>query len=129
MAEKHSSLSRRERQVMDILYEKKRATAAEVMESMPDAPGYSAVRTLLATLGRKGHVRHERDGAKYVFTPIRKPQSAGKSAISHLIRTFFDGNRARTAAALLDVSPSQFSEEELDELEDLIEKARKGGKR
>jgi predicted transcriptional regulator len=114
---------------MDILYAKKRATAAEVMELMTDPPGYSAVRTLLATLERKGHIRHERDGAKYVFIPTVHHQRAGKSAIAHLIQTFFAGSRGRAAAALLNVPPSTLSEEELDELQSLIEKARKKGTR
>ena len=116
---------------MDILYSKQRATAAQVMESLTNPPGYSAVRTLLATLENKGYVRHERDGAKYVFIPKLHPEKAGRSAISHLIQTFFEGSHGRAAAALLNVAPSQFSKEELDELEDLIQKARsksKGGK-
>src|SRR3954453_3427889 len=91
MANPHSALSRRERQIMDILYAKQRATAAQVMESLADPPGYSAVRTLLATLESKGYVRHERDGAKYVFIPKLHPEKAGQSAISHLIQTFFKG--------------------------------------
>src|SRR5262245_16809901 len=127
MAPQHRALSRRERQIMDILYKKKKATAAEVMEAMPDAPGYSAVRTLLATLERKGYVRrHGKEGAKFVFTPVTQTHQAGRSAITHLIGTFFDGSRARAAAALLNVAPEQFSEDELDELEALIRKARKG---
>jgi predicted transcriptional regulator len=129
MANKHAALSRREREIMDILYKKNRATAVEVMEMIPDPSGYSAVRTLLATLERKGYVRHGRSGAKYVFEPILHPRKAGKSAIAHLIQTFFDGSRGRAAAALLDVEPSQFSDEELDELDALIKKARPGGKR
>jgi predicted transcriptional regulator len=129
MANELAVLSRRERQIMDILYKKNKATAAQVMELMTDPPGYSAVRTLLATLERKGYVRHGRDGAKYVFEPILHPQKAGKSAIAHLIQTFFSGSRGRAAAALLDVAPSQFSDEELDELDSLIKKARKGGKK
>jgi BlaI family transcriptional regulator, penicillinase repressor len=129
MANKHAALSRRERQIMDILYKKNRATAAEVMERMADPPGYSAVRTLLATLERKGCIRHARSGAKYIFEPILHPRKAGKSAIAHLIQTFFDGSRGRAAAALLDVAPSQFSDEDLDELDALIKKARAGGKR
>jgi predicted transcriptional regulator len=98
------------------------------MESMPDAPGYSAVRTLLATLESKGYVKHGRDGAKYVYEPIVRHSKASRSAIAHLIQTFFEGSRGRAAAALLDVSPSQFSEEDLDELDELIKKARKGQK-
>jgi BlaI family transcriptional regulator, penicillinase repressor len=127
MARQHISLSRRERQVMDVLYKEGRATAATVMEQMPDPPGYSAVRTLLATLEGKGYVRHERDGAKHVFIPIVARSNAAKSAMSHLIQTFFNGSRGRAAAALLNVNPTQFSSEELDELEELIKKARKGG--
>ena len=112
---------------MDILYKMKRATAVQVMDQMTDAPGYSAVRTLLATLERKGHIRrHGKEGAKYVFSPITQTHQAGRSAIAHLILTFFNGSRARAAAALLNVAPQQFSEDELDELETLIRKARKG---
>ena len=122
-------LSRRERQVMDILYSRKQATAAQVMDSMPDPPGYSAVRTLLATLESKGYVKHSRDGAKYVYEPIVRHSKASRSAIAHLIQTFFEGSRGRAAAALLDVSASEFSEEELDELDQLIRKARKGEKK
>jgi predicted transcriptional regulator len=128
MATQHHALSRRERQIMDILYKKRQATASEVMDLMTDPPGYSAVRTLLATLERKGYITHGRDGAKYVFTPVVRPENAGKSAIAHLIQTFFNGSRGRAAAALLDVPASQFSNEELDELDVLIKKARKGGK-
>lgn len=132
MSNPHFTLSRRERQIMDILYARQSATAAQVMESMADPPGYSAVRTLLATLEGKGYVRHERDGAKYVFIPTLHPKKAGRSAISHLIRTFFNGSRGRAAVALLDVAPSEFSEDDLDELAELIRKARtksRGGKR
>ena len=128
MPRQHLALSRRERQVMDVLYKEGRATAATVMEQMPDPPGYSAVRTLLATLESKGYVRHERDGAKHVFIPNVARGNAARTAISHLIQTFFKGSRGRAAAALLNVDPSQFSKEELDELDDLIKKARKGGR-
>jgi predicted transcriptional regulator len=129
MPEKHTTLSRRERQVMDVLYKQGRATAATVMKYLPDPPGYSAVRTLLATLENKGYVRHERDGAKHVFIPVVNRGNAARSAIAHLIQTFFNGSRGRAASALLNVSPSQFSDEELAELDDLIQKARKGAKR
>jgi BlaI family penicillinase repressor len=129
MHSKHVRLSRRERQIMDLLYAKSRATAQEVMEGLPDPPGYSAVRALLATLESKGHIRHEKDGAKYVYIPTLKPQLAKRSAIGHLIQTFFNGSRGDAAAALLDVAPSQFSKEELDRLADLIDKARKAGEK
>src|SRR5262249_7057406 len=105
-------LSRRERQVMGILYSRKQGTAAQVMERMPNPPGCSAGRTLLATLESNGYVKHSRDGAKYVYEQIVRPGKAGRSAIAYLIQTFFEGSRGRTTAALLDVSPSQFSEEE-----------------
>src|SRR6266853_5791383 len=114
MPNQHAALSRRERQIMDILYARQRATAAQVMENLADPPGYSAVRTLLATLENKGYVRHDRDGAKYVFVPKLNPEKAKRSAVSHLIQTFFEGSRGRAAAALLNVSHSQFSEQELD---------------
>jgi BlaI family penicillinase repressor len=110
---------------MDVLYQKERATAAEVMDSLPDPPGYSAVRSHLATLEEKGHVRHEKDGAKFVFIPTVNPKTARRSAVQHLLRTFFRGSREQAVAALLDVAPSQFSEEELDRLASLIDKARK----
>jgi len=122
-------LSRRERQIMDILYRRKQATAAQVLENMTDPPGYSAVRTLLATLENKGYVKHSRDGARYVYVPVVHHRKASRSAIAHLIQTFFEGSRGRAAAALLDVEPSQFTEEELDELDQLIRKARKGEKK
>src|SRR5262245_5140793 len=124
----HSRLSRRERQIMDILYASGRATAAEVMESLPDPPGYSAVRSHLATLEEKGYVRHEKDGAKYVFIPRLNARKARMSAVHHLLRTFFGGSRGQAVAALLDVSPSEFTAEELDKLADLIAKARRGRK-
>ncbi|HET9943396.1 MAG TPA: BlaI/MecI/CopY family transcriptional regulator [Terriglobia bacterium] len=126
MPKQQGTLSRRERQIMDILFRMKRATAAQVMGEMKDPPGYSAVRTLLATLERKGHIRHGKDGAKFVFFPVQQTHHASRSALAHLIQTFFDGSRARAAAALLNIAPQQFSEEELDELEGLIQKARKG---
>lgn len=118
-------LSRRERQILDVLYRNGRATAAEVMESLPDPPGYSAVRSHLSVLEQKGHVRHEKDGAKYVFIPTVNHSAARKSALQHLVHTFFKGSRGEAVSALLDVAPSQFTEDELDRLSRLIEKARK----
>ena len=112
---------------MDVLYKEGRATAATVMELMPEPPGYSAVRTLLATLEKKGYVRHERDGARHVFIPTVARSNAARTALSHLIQTFFNGSRGRAAAALLN-DPSQLSTDELDELEELVRKARKGGR-
>jgi predicted transcriptional regulator len=120
----HQKLSRRERQIIDILYEKGRATAQEVLEALSDPPGYSAVRSHLATLEAKGYVRHEKDGARFVFIPTVRHSTARRSAMQDLIRTFFRGSREEAVAALLDVSPSQFSDEELDRLAQLIEKAK-----
>jgi BlaI family transcriptional regulator, penicillinase repressor len=125
MVARHFSLSRRERQILDVLYQKGRATAAEVMEELHDPPGYSAVRSHLAVLEEKGHVRHEKSGAKYVFIPTVHHDTAKRSAIQHLLDTFFKGSREKAVAALIDVVPSQFSDEELDRLARLIQKARK----
>jgi BlaI family transcriptional regulator, penicillinase repressor len=113
---------------MDVLYQKGRATAAEVMESLPDPPSYSAVRAMLRILEEKGHIRHEQDGAKYVFLPTVHRDKAKRSAIRHLIKTFFDGSHEQAVAELLDVSSTQLSDEELDRLAKLIEAAR-GGKK
>jgi len=112
---------------MDVLYQSSGATVSDVLERLPDPPGYSAVRAALATLEAKSHVRHEKNGPKYVFIPTTAASTAKRSAIQHLVRTFFRGSRENAVAALLDVSPSQFSEDELDRLAMLIEKARAGG--
>jgi len=114
---------------MDVLYEKGGATVAEVVDCLPDPPSYSAVRAALATLEAKGSVRHEKNGTKFVFIPKTSAETARRSAMRHLIQTFFRGSREQAVAALLEVSPAQFSEEELDRLSGLIEKARKGAKR
>jgi len=118
------TLSRRERQIMDVLYQKGRATAAEVLGSLPDPPSYSAVRALLRVLEQKGHVRHEQSEGKYVFIPTTHRNKAKRSAIRHLLKTFFDDSPEQAVAALLDVSSSRLSEAELDRLAQLIEKAR-----
>jgi BlaI family penicillinase repressor len=125
----HTTLSRRERQIMDVLYRKETATAAEVMESLPDPPGYSAVRALLRILEEKGHIRHEEKAGKYVFKPTVRREKAKRSAIRHLVQTFFDGSPEEAVAALLDGSSSKLSESELDRLQQLIDKARKGGRK
>jgi predicted transcriptional regulator len=125
----HTTLSRRERQIMDVLYRLESATAAEVMENLPDAPGYSAIRALLRILEQKGHVRHEEKSGKYVFMPTVKREKAKRSALRHLVQTFFDGSTEDAVAALLDSPSSKLSESELDRLQQLIDKARKGGKK
>jgi BlaI family penicillinase repressor len=118
-------LSRRERQILDIIYSRGRATAAEIQEALPDAPGYSAIRALLRILEQKGHVRHEVDGPRYVFLPKVSRQKARVTALRHMLKTFFDGSAADAAAALVDGSAAKMSSEELDQLEALIARARK----
>ena len=122
------TLSRRERQILDILYTRGQATAAEILGSLPDPPSYSATRALLRVLEQKGHVRHEVDGPRYVFFPRVSRQRASVSALRHVLNTFFDGSAVAAATALVDGSASKLSTEELDRLEALIEKARKEGK-
>src|SRR6266566_2801565 len=97
----HSSLSRRERQIMDVLYRRARATAAEVQQQMPDPPSYSAVRAMLRVLEEKGHVRHEEEALRYVFVPTASRASAARSALAHLVATFFEGSTERAVAAPL----------------------------
>ena len=121
-------LSRRERQILDILYRRGRATAAEVRAELPDPPSYSAVRGALSALERKGHARHEEEALRYVFAPVLPRQRARRSALRHLLATFFEGSVEQAVASLLDASSSRLSEEELNRLAKLIEKARKEGK-
>jgi predicted transcriptional regulator len=120
-------LSRRERQIMDVLYERGRATAAEVREAMPDPPGYSAVRTLLRILEEKGHVRHEQEGARYVYLPREPASRMAESALARVVRTFFGGSVERTVASLISSDEAQLSPEELDRLSRLIDEAREKG--
>ena len=122
------NLSRRERQIMDIIYQRGRATAAEVLERMPDPPSYSAVRALLRILEDKGVVAHEQDGPRYIYVPIVTRTAARQSALKQLLRTFFDGSAPQAVAALLDLSTPQMSETELDTLEKMIKQAKKEGR-
>src|SRR5215467_13255764 len=124
MALPHLHLSRRERQIMDVLYRKGSATAAEVLENMPAPPSYSAVRALLRILEQKGHLRHEESEGKYVFMPTVPREKAKRSAIRHLVQTFFDGSPEQAVAALLDLSSPGLSDEELERLTRLIEKSK-----
>src|SRR6266849_8953312 len=105
--EPHVHLSRRDRQIMDILYQRARATAAEVHESLPDLPSYSAVRAKLKVLEEKGHVRHQEEALRYVYVPVVARDSARRSALRHMVSTFFGGSVGETVAALLDVSASK----------------------
>jgi predicted transcriptional regulator len=120
-------LSRRERQMMDILYRRGRASASDIQAALPDAPGYSAVRATLRILEGKGHVRHEGEGLKYVYIPTVPREKATRSALSHLVDTFFGGSAERAVVALLDSSSTSLSREELDRIAEMIERARKEG--
>ena len=122
------SLSRRERQIMDVLHRRERATAAEVQADLPDAPSYSTVRALMRILEHKGHVRHSEDGPRYVFEPVAPRATERKSALKHLVRTFFDGSVTDTVQALIDSSDTKLSKAELDELARRIAAARKEGR-
>jgi predicted transcriptional regulator len=119
-------LSRRERQIMDVIYRLGRATAAEVLERLPDPPSYSAVRAMLRVLEDKGHVRHEQDGQRYVYLPTVAREKARKSALAHLVKTFFDGSVERAVTALLD-SGGRLTDEEYDRLARLIKRVRSEG--
>ena len=125
----HSTLSRRERQIMDVLYRRGRATAAEVMEDLTGDPHSSTVRTQLRVLEDKGHVRHEEEGLRYVYMPAVPRHAARKSALRHLVETFFDGSTEKAVAALLGREGSRLSDAELDRIADLISKTRKEGSR
>lgn len=123
----HFILTRRERQIMDVLFRRGRATAADVMGDLPGDPSYSTVRTQLRVLGDKGHVRHEDDGVRYVYTAVVRRQAARKSALRHLVDTFFDGSAEKTVAALLGGEAARISDDELDRIAELIAKSRKDG--
>jgi predicted transcriptional regulator len=123
----HAVLSRRERQIIDILYRRGRATAADVMADLPGDPSYSTVRTQLRVLEEKGHVRHEDDGQRYVYSPALARGPVRRSALKHLVETFFDGSVEQTVAALLGGEGSRLSQAQLDRIEELIRKARKEG--
>lgn len=122
----HHDLSRRERQILDVLYRQGRATAAAVQASMPEAPSYSAVRAMLRILEEKGHVTHEQDGPRYVYRPTVARENAKRSAMRHMLQTFFEGSAEKAISALLD-DTSQLSDAELDRLARLIDDARKTG--
>ncbi len=121
----HLDLSRRERQIVDILYAQGRATAAEVQAALPEPPSYSAVRAMLRILEDKGHVRHEQDGPRYIYKPTLPRDNAKKSAMRHMLHTFFDGSAEQAISALLDDHSARLSDAELDRLAGLIAQARK----
>lgn len=121
-------LSRRERQIMDVLYRRGRATAAEILEDIPDPPSYSAVRAMLRVLEDKKHIRHEAEDLRYVYLPVVPRDKARRSAIAHLLDTFFDGSTEQAVATLLNVSARDLKPEDFDRLAALIEQARKEGR-
>jgi predicted transcriptional regulator len=121
-------LSRRERQIMDVLYRLGRATAAEILENIPDPPGYSAVRAMLRVLEEKKHIRHEEKDLRYVFLPLIPRDKARRSAVRHMLDTFCEGSPEQAVATLLDVSGRSLSADDFDRLAALIEKARQEGR-
>jgi predicted transcriptional regulator len=126
--ETHLNLSRRERQIMNVIYARGAVSVQEVVDQIPDPPSYSAVRAMLRVLEEKGHVKHREDGPRYVYLPTVPRDEASRSALRQLVRTFFDGSAEQAAAALLDMSGPELSKEELDRLSEAIEQARKEGR-
>jgi predicted transcriptional regulator len=122
------SLTRRERQILDILYRRGRATAQEVLEDLADPPSYSTVRALLRLLEERGHVKHTEDGARYVYTPAVARADARRSALAHVVRTFFAGSIESAVAALVESSKARLSRDELDRLAEIIDRAKKEGR-
>jgi predicted transcriptional regulator len=118
-------LSRREREIMDALFRLGRASVSDVRRELPQAPSYSAVRTMLRRLEEKGHIEHEQDGARYLYHPAIDAEAARESAIERMVRTFFEGSPGKTVAALLDHSSTDLTDDELDDLAELIERLRK----
>lgn len=123
----HRDLSRRERQILDILYKHGRATAADVQAALPEPPSYSAVRALLRILEEKGHIRHEQDGPRYMYLPTVARDNAQRSALRHILQTFFNGSAEQAISALLDDTSGRLSPAELDRLARMIDTARKSG--
>lgn len=123
-APRHLDVSRRERQILDVLFAHGRCTAAEVQAALPEAPSYSAVRALLRILEGKGLIKHEQDGPRYVYLTAIPRDTAKRSALKHLVRTFFDGSTEEAVAALLDTSSTDLSSDQLDRLQALIDAQR-----
>ena len=121
-------LGRRERQIMDVIFELGEASVADVLARLSDPPSYSAVRTMIRYLEGKGHLRHRRDGIKYVYRPTEPKESVSRSALRHLVKTFFGGSAPDAVAAILDVTSEKLSDDDLDRIERLIDEARKEGR-
>ena len=120
----HAALSRRERQIMDVLYKAGRDSAAEILKALPGDPSDSTVRTQLRVLEGKGHVRHEEEGLRYVYVPVVPRRIVRKSALKHVVDTFFDGSAEKVVAALLGPDGGRLSDDELDRIAELVAKAR-----
>lgn len=121
-------LSRRERQIMDVVYRLGRVTVTDVLARLPDPPSYSAVRAMLRVLENKGHLRHVLEGKSYVYVPTVPRTRASRSALQNMLKTFFDGSAEKAVAALLDISRTEITDDELDRLSRLIEQARQEGR-
>jgi predicted transcriptional regulator len=130
MPRKHQArgLGARERQILDAIYQLGEASVAEVLASLTDPPSYSAIRTMIRALETKGLLRHRQIGTKYVYRPARSRESASRSALAHLMRTFFGGSATDTVAAVLDASASKLTDDDLERLEQIIDQARREGK-
>jgi BlaI family transcriptional regulator, penicillinase repressor len=122
-----AGLSRRERQIMDIVYQRGRVSAAEVLAALPNPPTYSTVRALLRILEEKGHLQHQEQGLKYVFLPVRPRDHAGRQAMQRVVHTFYDGSLEKAVAALLEVSDSKLSAVQMKRLQALIHEASQEG--
>ncbi len=122
------NFSRRERQIMDVIYRQGEATAAEVISQIPEPPGYSTVRTLLGVLERKGHLEHHRRGHHYVYRPTTPVEKASNSVLEHVMDTFFNGSASRVVSAILDISDAQLSPTEYDKILAIVETAKKEGR-
>ena len=125
----HNALTRRERQIMDILYRRGKATANDVMEELPGDPSYSTVRTQLRVLETKGHVRHEEEGLRYIYSPAVPRHAVRESALRHLVETFFDGSTEKVVSALLGGEGTKISDAELERIAEVVAKAKKEGSR
>lgn len=121
------ALGHRERQIMDAVYRLGEASVTDVLEQIPDPPGYSSIRKMLSLLEHKGHLRHRRDGAKYIYRPTRSSEAASRSAVKHLLSTFFAGSATEAVNAILDVSASQLEDDDFARLRAIIEQARQEG--
>jgi predicted transcriptional regulator len=125
----HDPLSRRERQVMNVIYERGKATAAEIHEALPDPPTFSATRAIIRTLEEKGHIRHEEQGLRYIYLPVVPADKAKRSALAHVVSTFFGGSPSHLMATLLESSTAHVTEAELDHLEQMIQQVKREKKK